>query len=294
MIKLIFLIISCIATLAVVAILFFKVLNINYLHIPFVSPLSSSNSLTQVLENEVKTHNKTSGIIIKNLKYNDSYSYNKDRTFETASLYKVWIMATAYQLIGKGQLKENDILEQKIEVLNTKFRIASESAEKKDGTLTQSVGETLEKMITLSDNYSALLLSERVRLARVATFLKTYGFKKSKVGTDGSTPVTTAGDMALFFEKLYQGKLANTENTQKMLSLLKKQQLNNKIPHYLPDTIEVAHKTGELAPLAHDAGIVYLPKKEYIIVVLSENNNRKEAEENIAQISKIAYDYFSK
>ncbi len=77
-----------------------------------------------------------------------------------------------------------------------------------------------------------------------------------------------------------------------MLVLLKKQRLNEKIPKYIPEGIAIAHKTGELDLFSHDAGIVYTPKDTYIIVVLSENDFRTEANEQIANISKNVYNYF--
>lgn len=85
------------------------------------------------------------------------------------------------------------------------------------------------------------------------------------MGINGENPTTTSFDIALFFEKLYKGELANEENTQKMLDLLKKQELNNKLSKYLPEEIDVAHKTGEIGWFSHDAGIVYTNYGDYSI-----------------------------
>ncbi|MEM4270897.1 MAG: serine hydrolase, partial [Candidatus Pacearchaeota archaeon] len=77
-----------------------------------------------------------------------------------------------------------------------------------------------------------------------------------------------------------------------MLALLKKQNLNSKLPKYLPENTVVAHKTGELGEYSHDAGIVYKDSGDYIIVVLSKTQKPLDANEKIAQISKAVYDYF--
>ena len=77
-----------------------------------------------------------------------------------------------------------------------------------------------------------------------------------------------------------------------MLQLLKIQKLNNKIPRYLPKDTVVAHKTGELDPFTHDAGIVYTPNGNYIIVVLSKSDDPDLAENRIADISKNVFNYF--
>ncbi len=72
----------------------------------------------------------------------------------------------------------------------------------------------LNQMITISHNYAALLLTEKVKLSTVAKFLQTNGFKESNVGTNGEAPVTTPSDIALFLEKLYKGQLANPTYTR--------------------------------------------------------------------------------
>lgn len=231
-------------------------------------------------------------VVVKNLKTNESYSLNEHVSFDTASLYKLWIMAETYSQIKNGTLKEDAVLSEDVKMLNDKFNIASESAELSEGTITLSVRDALNKMIAISDNYAAFLLGATIRLSKVTSFLKANEFNESSVGLYGSTPTTTAYDIALFFEKLYNAKLIDEEYSASMLQLLKTQKLNNKIPKYLPDNIPIAHKTGELDPYTHDAGIVYAPNGDYIIVILSKSNDPDLAEDKIANVSKAVYDYF--
>jgi beta-lactamase class A len=202
-------------------------------------------------------------------------------------------MVVTVDQIQQGVVNNDDILTQEIEKLNEAFNIATDEAELTEGTISQSVEEALEQMITASDNYSALLLSEKIRLSNVTSFLQENGFTESTIGDIDGYPKSTAYDIALFFEKLYAGELATKENTQQMLELLKNQQLNNKLPKHLPEEVIIAHKTGELDAVSHDAGIVFTQKGDYIIVVMSETEDRYVAVERIALISKEVYDYFS-
>lgn len=202
-------------------------------------------------------------------------------------------MATVYNQIKDGKLRESDVLSQDVADLNTEFDIASESAELHDGTVTMTVGDVLYKMITVSDNYAALLLTEKVTLREIVSFLNGNEFAESKLSGIDAEPTTTASDVALFFKKLYTGELTDREYTNKMLTLLKEQRLNGKLPKYLPDDLIVAHKTGELDDVTHDAGIVYSSKGDYIIVVLAEADDRDLREERIANISKNVYNYFA-
>lgn len=248
---------------------------------------------TQALETIIKkslTGNESSfGIIIKNLKSDEGYYLNEHLVFESASLYKLWIMATTYKQIQTGKLAENEPLNQTIRILNQKFGIDEEFAELTEGSITLTVNDALNQMITISHNYASLLLTEKIKLSNVVTFLNEHGLTESAVGTAGDSPTTTAYDTALFLEKLYQGEFADKEHTDKMILLLQNQRLNNKLPKYLPENTKIAHKTGELGLFTHDAGIIYTPKGDYIIVILSKSEDPSTAEEQISQISKAVY-----
>jgi len=264
------------------------------INIPFIYPNPKNNSLDQAVQSILNGSQEEYGIVVHNLKNNKNYALNEHQIFQSGSLYKLWVMATVYDQIKKGLLRETDIMEQEIPILNEKFNISTENAELTEGNITLSVSDALSQMITISDNYAALLLSEKVRLSNVAKFLTSNGFTESKVGTDGSMPTTTPSDIAKFFTSLYQGTLIDKEYDGKMLDLLKGQQLNNKIPKKLPDDITIAHKTGELGYFTHDAGIVYAPDNDYIIAVLSETDNPLTTEQNVADISEAVYRYFTK
>lgn len=229
---------------------------------------------------------------IRHLKNNEAYFLNEHRVYESASLYKLWVMATAFEQIQEGRLKEDEVLENDIAVLNKKFDIASESAEFTEGKISLTVGSALKQMITISHNYAALLLTEKLRLSTVRQFLERNGLHESSVGISGQPPRTTAADTALFFEKLSKGKLANEVYTARMIELLEGQRLNNKLPKYLPEGTTIAHKTGELGFYTHDAGIVFSPGGDYIIVVLSKSTYPLGAEDRIGKISEAVYNYF--
>lgn len=251
-------------------------------------------TLADVVSYAMKDAKGSYSIAIINLKTGESYYDKEHKKYNAASLYKLWVIAEAYRQIEKGKLQEEASVSAKIEDLNKEFGIASEGAELKEGTVQFTIESALRQMITISHNYAALLISDRVGLRNVSAFLKTYGFLESSLGSATTGPTTTAFDIAKFFEKLYKGELVNTESTNKIIYSLKKQQLNNKLPKYLPKDVVIAHKTGELGYVTHDAGIVYTKNGPYIIVVMSETKNPKAAEDRIGEISKVVYEYFSK
>lgn len=265
---------------------------------PLADPIGTSkqvfSSLTkepisQVIEKAQAGTKGKYAIVIKHFDNGITYTQQEHTKYLSGSLYKLWVMAVVYEQIEKGKLKEADMLHAEIPELNKKFDIATESAELTEGEITMTVGQALSQMITISHNYSALLLSDKVGLKNVAAFLQKEGLKESNIG---QPPKTSAHDTALFFEKLYNGKLVSKQASENMLALLKKQQLNDRIPKYLPDEIAVAHKTGEIDYAKHDAGIVFSPTGDYIVVVLSESTDPRAAAERIATVSQTVYEYF--
>lgn len=252
---------------------------------------TNSKSLKEAVNKSLIDAKGTYAVAVKNLKTGENYFLDAHKRFNPGSLYKLWVMAETFNQIQKGQIKEDDILTGDIQTLNKEFDISPEYADLNDGTITIRVADALNQMITISHNYAALLLTKKVTLSSIANFLQDNNFNESKLG---EPPETTPYDIAIFFEKLYKGQLANTEITNKMIELLKKQTLNDKLPKYLPEKTSIVHKTGEIDYLSHDGGIVFSEKGDYIIVVFSESDYPAGAEDRIAMISKSVYEYFSK
>lgn len=253
----------------------------------------NSPGLSAAVADALNGTHGTYGIVIKNLATGESYYQHEKDTFESGSLYKLWLMAVVFQQIQQGTLHPSDILSKDVMALSNEFGVDPDPNEQTSGTLTLSVADALTQSITISSNNASLLLTDKVSVPEISKFLATQGFTHSRVGQKNKPPTTTARDIALFFEKLYKGQLANEDSTEKMLSLLKEQRLNDKLPKYLPGGVVIAHKTGELDSVTHDAGIVYGPSGDYIIVVLSESDSPDLAKERISLVSKAVYNYFA-
>ena len=240
-----------------------------------ISPLARP-SLESAVEASVQKNGRY-GIFIKNFKTEEEYKLNEDDQFEAGSLYKIYLMSDVLEKIKKGKLSEDLELKEDIPALNRKFNISSDEAELKSGEVILTVKNALEQMITISHNYAALLLLSKVEDANMRPPLK-----------------VTAKEVATFFEKLYQGQLIDMEYSQRMLDILSRQKISDRIAKYLPKDIKVAHKTGDIGYFEHDGGIVFSERGDYIIVVLTETESPKVADEQIAQISKAVFEYFSR
>lgn len=254
---------------------------LNFLSVP---------SLKSTISDSLKDFKGKYALYIKNLKTGEEYQLNEGEIFEAGSLYKLWLMGAAFEEVKNGQLKMGDNLEADIEDINNKFKIDEEDAEFKEGHLQFSVGSAIEQMITISHNYAALLLLTKVPSDKVESFIKRHGLKSSTM----ELPLrTTAYDIASYFEYLYKGEIVDLESSKEMLEILKRQKINDRLPKNLPDGILVAHKTGDIGYFEHDGGVVFTPKGDYIIVVLTESDDPQKSGEKIATLSKTVYEYLT-
>lgn len=263
-----------------------------------ISPMSSiiseklpgKSPIKDAIEEVTKNEKGTYSFYVKNLKTGEEEGIEEHRVYETASLYKLWVAAELEEKIQRGQISKDDQISEDIVKLNEQFDIASEDAELKEGTIETTVSAALEQMIVVSDNYSALILSKLVGLSNVSLFLSNYGFSESSL----NPPSSTAYDIGQFYQLLYNSRIVSASASKEVLTLLMRQRLNDRIPKYLPKNVAIAHKTGELGGVKHDAGIIFAPFGDYILVAMSDTKNPQKAAEIIARVSSEIYKYFEK
>ncbi len=94
------------------------------------------------------------------------------------------------------------------------------------------------------------------------------GFGDADVGGRGRSNVTTALDVI----KMLRG-LASQPGHDPILDALRNNLRNTRVPLRLPDTLPIAHKTGSLEGVAHDAGIVYGQRTDLAVAFLSEGQS---------------------
>lgn len=236
--------------------------------------------------------------------------YRADRWFHAASTVKVPILLGVFDGIAHGKLLPHS----RIHVRNRfrsvvegiPFRV--ESDRDANSSVHAAIGKMLRveelanHMIATSSNLATNLLLDIVGLEAVQKALKELGVADGidiKRGVEdelafdkGIFSSVTADGLLRILLLLAEGKAFSPALSRKMMDILHGQEFNRGIPARLPKGTRVAHKTGEISTMAHDAGVVYLAgRKPYVLVILTEwdadSSGRSSA---IAALSRAVYE----
>lgn len=242
------------------------------------------------LDRLVDAHTTSSGghlgVVVYNLSTGQYADSNADDLFYSASLYKLGVLYTVLADAREGRLNLDDRL------------TVTARTQRHEGETSLTVGEqmtvaeALRRMIGWSDNTSAYLLLDHVGWERVNEAMRRFGLAYTRVGEPGAT--TRPSEVAQLLTAIATDRAVDGEASARMRALLLEQKKNDRLPAYLPSAVPVAHKTGELPGVRHDAGIVYGPRGVYVIVVMADGLDDEEAgQAAIARLSAAVYDYFT-
>ena len=115
------------------------------------------------------------------------------------------------------------------------------------------------------------------------------GVEDQKAFDKGLNNTTTARGLMVLLEKLAHGKAVDAESDAAMIEILKRQQFNDAIPAGVPDGTVVAHKTGSITRIHHDAGIVYGPRPYVLVILVRGIEDQKKSAALMADLSRLVY-----
>lgn len=100
---------------------------------------------------------------------------------------------------------------------------------------------------------------------------------------------TTARETSRLLEKIHAGEIASRASCDEMIAILKQQFYSSRLPRFLPDGVEAAHKTGDWPPIAgNDVGILFHPGGPTIVSIYVNQNRTdfNEVEETHGEIAR--------
>ena len=235
---------------------------------------------------------------------------NSDEKFHAASTMKVPVMIELFKQAAQGKINLNDSI-----VLKNEFKSIVDGSvynmdikDDSDDVIYKHIGKKISlhdlmySMITVSSNLATNVIIELVDAKTVTASMRLLGAKNIEVlrGVEdikaydlGLSNSTTARDLMLILKSIAINEAGNKKDCEQMLTILKAQKFNDMIPKYLPKNIGIAHKTGSITGVHHDAAIVYLPNgSSYVLVLLSKNLKDFDlGTDQLAKLSKTIYDY---
>src|SRR5215207_2867067 len=205
-----------------------------------------------------------------------------DREMEAASLFKLLVLYSVFE----AQLP-----------LTSELVITEQARGYDLGTLELGVGETLsvsealERMVTISDNSSAIMLGSRIGAPRITRNIAALGLDTTYYSLERMT--TSAVDMLRLLELVGRGDAVSASASSEMVHLLLRQRVNDRLPRLLPDGVRVAHKTGNLPGIVNDVGLVYGQNSTVAVAALiSDTTDEAAAAAAIARLALVAHTYF--
>jgi len=208
-----------------------------------------------------------------------------DLQFHAASTMKVPVMIELFRQGAAGLLSLDDtvlVTNQFTSIMDgSPYELSA--TEDSDGKIYKAMGTRLtyralvEASITVSSNLATNILIEHLHADRVQATVDAMGasgmqvlrgVEDQKAFDAARNNTTTARGLLVLLEAIGRGTAVSPKASAVMVEILKRQQFNDGIPAGLPPGTPVAHKTGSITRIHHDAGIVYA-KRPYVLVVLT-------------------------
>lgn len=229
------------------------------------------------------------GFYYKNLITGESFGYNENEMFEAASIIKLPIFALISKFIEEGnarwseqiQIKHSD----KVPPCGALYFFTNEPM--------VDIRTLCSLMITISDNAATNLLIKCFGIDELNRGFLDIGLNKTKINRllfdakasmEGKQNVFVPKEICQLLEKIYNRSFIDEKISTEIEKTLLHQQINHKIPGYLRDEIQVAHKTGEDDGITNDVGIVYA-REPFVIAFASNEADVPAFERFIREVS---------
>lgn len=232
----------------------------------------------------------------ENLKTGEMFAYHEHEPLMAASVIKLFVMTAAFKRMDEGLLDPEEM-----------FAVKREDCVPSCGALTYlhdgilvTAMDLITLMIIFSDNTATNVLIDFLGMNEINKTIKDLGFQQTvlqrkmfdlKRAGQGIQNYITAYETGRLLKMMYQGSLISRQASDKMLSIMKNQQLCSKIPFYLqalPEEPVIAHKTGEDTGITHDVGIVY-GKEPFLVCFCGNETDTPAYERVMAELSLELY-----
>jgi beta-lactamase class A len=268
--------------------------------------LSIDPKVAASIQERIQKSGAEVAVAFRTLDGRTAWSFHAEDTFHAASTMKIPVMIELFHQVRVGKVK----LDESLPIKNEFYSLADGSLftlDPKDDSerdLYKAVGQTrtlselCELMITVSSNFATNLLIQRLGVENIRATVHTLhadgmnvlrGVEDNKAFAKGLNNTTTAEGLAVLLEAIAKGQAVDADASRQMVEILERQKFNEGIPAGFPAGTRVAHKTGELTKLHHDAAIVYAERPFVLVVLVRGLEDLKDSSAVMADISRELY-----
>lgn len=243
--------------------------------------------------NDIMSNKKANHISVyyRDLNNGPWFGINENESFTPSSLLKLPLLISA---LKENEEVDNIFINRTVKFENKEFvgnQYFKPEIELEVGK-TYTISELLRRTIVYSDNESAILLYKVLGDNKLIETYVNLGLI-SPQGIDDFN--MNAKEYGSFFRVLYNSSYMSKGSSEFALELLSQSKFKDGIKSGVPKDVIVSHKFGEqINPggilQLHDCGIVYAPKKPYLLCIMTRGNDFSELTGIIKNISKIIYD----
>jgi beta-lactamase class A len=273
---------------------------------PTLAQTPQLTTATQQIQKRIADSGADVAIALHSLDGQTEWFYHADEPFHAASTMKIPVMIELFQQVKEGKVRLDELL-----TIHNEFHSIVDGsiykldpADDSETDLYRAEGQTRTLtqlcvlMIAQSSNLATNLLIDKLGIENIRATVHAYGadgmnvlrgVEDGKAFEKGMNNTTTARALLTLLTAIAGGEAVNNMYSKAMVDILGRQTFNDGIPAGLPHDVRVAHKTGEITKIHHDAAIVYA-KRPYILVVLVRGiADEKASAQLIADISRDLY-----
>src|SRR5688572_33050032 len=256
---------------------------------------ADTTALRRALDSIADAHQGIVGYSVIDMETGARLARRGDEKFPTASLIKVPILVTVFDLAAKNQISLDDPLT----VLKIDQVPGSGVVQYLHNGTTLTVQDAAWLMIIISDNTATNLLLDRIIIRRVWNKMDSLGLgqtrvhsksflRSSSVAMDSSVKyglgVTTPNEMARLFELLALGKAVNPSSDSAMLNILEHTNSDLMMQRFAGG-VRTAHKSGETDQVRTECSLFRLRNRIVACVLTKENKDTRWIVDNEAQLT---------
>jgi len=260
----------------------------------------------QQIEKRVAESHADVGIVFRTLDGKSEWTYHPDDRFHAASTMKVPVMIELFHQVKEGKVR----LDEPRTIHNEFHSIVDGSTYKLDPGddsetdlyqaegQTRTLSELCELMITVSSNLATNLLIEKLGVNNIRATVDALGadgmnvlrgVEDGKAYEKGLNNTTTARGLAILMTAIAEGNAVDPESSRQMVEILSRQHFQEGIPSGLPTGTRVAHKTGEITKIHHDAAIVYAPRPFVLVILVRGLPEQKDSSALMGDATRALY-----